>query len=120
MAPENTPTACAPVTSSPAWPSRPATAARARWPRLDTIEGRSPDEARHRPEFYDLTPLYPHDRLRLEAEPRLLTGRLIDMMMPLGKGQRALIVSPPKAGKTTVLQAIANGISHNQPDCHLM
>jgi transcription termination factor Rho len=88
--------------------------------RLDTIEGRGPDEARRRPDFYDLTPLYPHDRLRLETEPRLLTGRLIDLMMPLGKGQRALVVSPPKAGKTTVLQAIANGISHNHPGCHLM
>jgi transcription termination factor Rho len=88
--------------------------------RLDTIEGRGPDEARRRPEFYDLTPLYPHDRLRLETEPRLLTSRLIDLVMPLGKGQRALIVSPPKAGKTTVLQAIANGISQNHPDVHLM
>jgi transcription termination factor Rho len=88
--------------------------------RLDTINGMEPEEARRRPEFYKLTPLYPQDRLRLETEPHILTTRVIDLVMPLGKGQRALIVSPPKAGKTMVLQAIANAITHNNPECHLM
>jgi len=88
--------------------------------RLDTINGMDPDEARRRPEFYKLTPLYPQDRLRLETEAHILTTRVIDIVMPLGKGQRALIVSPPKAGKTMVLQSIANAITHNNPECHLM
>ncbi|WP_349816967.1 transcription termination factor Rho [Frankia sp. Cppng1_Ct_nod] len=88
--------------------------------RLDTVNGLEPDEARNRPEFTKLTPLYPQERLRLETEPQLLTTRVIDLVMPLGKGQRALIVSPPKAGKTMVLQAIANAITTNNPECHLM
>src|SRR5947207_6668794 len=88
--------------------------------RLDTINGMDPEEARRRPEFYKLTPLYPQDRLRLETEPHILTTRVIDLVMPIGKGQRALIVSPPKAGKTMVLQAIANAITRNNPECHLM
>jgi transcription termination factor Rho len=88
--------------------------------RLDTINGMDPEEARRRPEFYKLTPLYPQERLRLETEPHILTTRVIDLVMPLGKGQRALIVSPPKAGKTMVLQAIANAITRNNPECHLM
>jgi transcription termination factor Rho len=88
--------------------------------RLDTINGTDPDEARNRPEFHKLTPLYPQDRLRLETEPHILTTRVIDLVMPIGKGQRALIVSPPKAGKTMVLQAIANAITTNNPECHLM
>jgi transcription termination factor Rho len=88
--------------------------------RLDTINGMDPDEARKRPEFYKLTPLYPQDRLRLETEPHILTTRIIDLIMPIGKGQRALIVSPPKAGKTMIQQAIANAITHNNPECHLM
>ncbi|TDB72815.1 transcription termination factor Rho [Micromonospora sp. KC721] len=88
--------------------------------RLDTINGMEPDEAKRRPEFYKLTPLYPQERLRLETEPHILTTRVIDLVMPIGKGQRALIVSPPKAGKTMVLQAIANAITHNNPECHLM
>ncbi|MEU4241924.1 transcription termination factor Rho [Actinoplanes sp. NPDC026619] len=88
--------------------------------RLDTINGMEPDEARRRPEFYKLTPLYPQERLRLETEPHILTTRVIDLVMPIGKGQRALIVSPPKAGKTMVLQAIANAITENNPECHLM
>jgi transcription termination factor Rho len=67
-----------------------------------------------------MTPLYPNERLRLETEPHKLTTRVIDLVMPVGKGQRALIVSPPKAGKTIVLQAIANAISRNNPECHLM
>ncbi|GGM44135.1 hypothetical protein GCM10011608_31090 [Micromonospora sonchi] len=88
--------------------------------RLDTINGMEPDEAKRRPEFYKLTPLYPQERLRLETEPHILTTRVIDLVMPIGKGQRALIVSPPKAGKTMVLQALANAITHNNPECHLM
>ncbi|MGH3648296.1 MAG: transcription termination factor Rho, partial [Micromonosporaceae bacterium] len=88
--------------------------------RLDTINGMDPEEAKRRPEFYKLTPLYPQDRLRLETEPHQLTTRVIDLVTPIGKGQRALIVSPPKAGKTMVLQALANAITTNNPECHLM
>ena len=88
--------------------------------RLDTINGGPGEEARNRPEFNKLTPLYPKERLRLETEPHQLTTRVIDLVMPIGKGQRALIVSPPKAGKTMILQAIANAITTNNPECHLM
>src|SRR5699024_1383698 len=73
-----------------------------------------------RPDFSKLTPLYPNQRLRLETTPKVLTTRVIDLIMPIGKGQRALIVSPPKAGKTTILQDIANAISINNPECYLM
>jgi len=88
--------------------------------RLDTVNGLTPEEAKERPEFHNLIPLYPNERLRLETEPQLVTTRVIDLVMPLGKGQRALIVSPPKAGKTMVLQSIANAITTNNPECHLM
>ncbi|MEU6264871.1 transcription termination factor Rho [Saccharopolyspora shandongensis] len=88
--------------------------------RVDSINGLEPDASKNRPEFHKLTPLYPNERLRLETEPHNLTGRIIDLVMPVGKGQRALIVSPPKAGKTMVLQAIANAITTNNPECHLM
>nr|WP_221471896.1 transcription termination factor Rho [Amycolatopsis umgeniensis] len=88
--------------------------------RVDSINGLEPDEAKRRPEFTKLTPLYPNERLRLETEPHKLTTRVIDLVMPVGKGQRALIVSPPKAGKTTIMQDIANAISTNNPECHLM
>jgi transcription termination factor Rho len=88
--------------------------------RLDTINGVSPEQARKRPEFNKLTPLYPNQRLRLETAPNILTTRVIDLIMPIGKGQRALIVSPPKAGKTSVLQAVANAIATNNPECYLM
>ncbi|MFC7340983.1 transcription termination factor Rho [Saccharopolyspora griseoalba] len=88
--------------------------------RVDSINGLEPDAAKGRNEFHKLTPLYPNERLRLETEPQHLTGRIIDLVMPVGKGQRALIVSPPKAGKTMVLQAIANAITTNNPECHLM
>ncbi len=88
--------------------------------RLDSVNGLSPDEARKRVEFGKLTPLYPQDRLRLETEPGILTTRIIDIVAPLGKGQRGLIVSPPKAGKTLILQAIANAIAVNNPEVHLM
>ncbi|MBM9465753.1 transcription termination factor Rho [Nakamurella leprariae] len=88
--------------------------------RLDSVNGMEPEAAKQRPEFTKLTPLYPNERLRLETESHILTTRVIDLVMPVGKGQRALIVSPPKAGKTSVLQAIANAISTNNPECHLM
>ena len=88
--------------------------------RVDTINGQDPEVARTRPEFTKLTPLYPNERLRLETEPHMLTTRVIDLVMPIGKGQRALIVCPPKAGKTMVLQSIANAITTNNPECHLM
>ncbi|MGZ4524319.1 MAG: transcription termination factor Rho [Mycobacteriaceae bacterium] len=88
--------------------------------RIDTINGGDAEAARNRPEFNKLTPLYPNQRLRLETTPQAITTRIIDLVMPIGKGQRALIVSPPKAGKTSVLQAIANAIAVNNPECHLM
>ncbi|WP_342351747.1 transcription termination factor Rho, short form [Amycolatopsis regifaucium] len=84
------------------------------------VNGRNPHPVRRRPGFADLVPLYPNERLRLETEAHALTTRVIDLVMPVGKGQRALIVAPPKAGKTSVLQAIAHGISKNHPECHLM
>ena len=88
--------------------------------RLDTINGMDPEESRDRVEFNKLTPLYPQERLRLETQPNVLTTRVIDLIAPIGKGQRGLIVSPPKAGKTMVLQSIANAITTNNPECHLM
>ncbi|WP_277209941.1 transcription termination factor Rho [Isoptericola croceus] len=89
--------------------------------RLDTVNGMTPDEARQRPEFTKLTPLYPQDRLRLEnPEATRLTPRVIDIVAPIGKGQRGLIVSPPKAGKTIIMQQIANAITANNPEVHLM
>jgi transcription termination factor Rho len=88
--------------------------------RVDTINGLNIEQAKQRPEFTKLTPLYPNDRLRLETEQGVMTTRVIDLIAPIGKGQRALIVSPPKAGKTMILQAIANAITTNNPECHLM
>jgi len=88
--------------------------------RLDTVNGGPVEDARKRPDFTKMTPLYPNQRLRLETTPDQLTTRVIDLIMPIGKGQRALIVSPPKAGKTMILQAIANAITKNNPECHLM
>ena len=87
---------------------------------VDSVNGLDPQTAKERPEFGKLTPLYPNQRLRLETDPKILTTRVIDLIMPIGKGQRALIVSPPKAGKTTILQNIANAISTNNPECYLM
>lgn len=87
---------------------------------VDTVNGIDPEGAKQRPYFNKLTPLYPNKRLRLETDPKILTTRVIDLIMPIGKGQRALIVSPPKAGKTTILQNIANAISTNNPECYLM
>ncbi|MFB8200823.1 transcription termination factor Rho [Kitasatospora purpeofusca] len=88
--------------------------------RLDSVNGMDPESGRGRPEFNKLTPLYPQDRLRLETDPGILTTRIIDLVSPIGKGQRGLIVAPPKTGKTMVLQAVANAITHNNPECHLM
>ncbi|MEN9605721.1 MAG: hypothetical protein RJB29_595 [Actinomycetota bacterium] len=88
--------------------------------RVETVNGVEPENAKERVEFSKLVPLYPQDRLRLETEPNVLTTRIIDLISPIGKGQRGLIVSPPKAGKTMVLQAIANAITTNNPECHLM
>jgi len=88
--------------------------------RVDSINGLDVEQAKQRPEFTKLTPLYPNERLRLETEQGVMTTRVIDLIMPIGKGQRALIVSPPKAGKTMILQAIANAITTNNPECHLM
>ncbi|MBF6319627.1 transcription termination factor Rho [Nocardia cyriacigeorgica] len=88
--------------------------------RLDTVNGGDVEAAKRRPDFNKLTPLYPNQRLRLETQPNKLTTRVIDLIMPIGKGQRALIVSPPKAGKTTIMQDIANAIAVNNPECYLM
>ncbi|WP_093960208.1 transcription termination factor Rho [Bifidobacterium vansinderenii] len=87
---------------------------------IETINGMSVEEAQSRPHFSKLTPLYPQERLRMETQPTKLTGRLIDIVAPIGKGQRGLIVSPPKAGKTITLQQIANSITTNNPEVHLM
>ena len=88
--------------------------------RLDKINGLDPEQSRARPEFAKLVPLYPQERLRLETDSGNLTTRIIDLIAPIGKGQRGLIVSPSKAGKTLILQAIANAITKNNPECHLM
>ncbi|GGU14202.1 transcription termination factor Rho [Streptomyces violascens] len=88
--------------------------------RLDSSNGMAADSGRGRPEFNKLTPLYPQDRLSLETDPGVLTTRIIDLVSPIGKGQRGLIVAPPKTGKTMIMQAIANAITHNNPECHLM
>jgi transcription termination factor Rho len=88
--------------------------------RLDKINGLDPEQARQRPEFGKLTPLYPQERLRLETDQTNMTTRIIDLIAPIGKGQRGLIVSPSKAGKTLIMQAIANAITKNNPECHLM
>lgn len=88
--------------------------------KVDSINGLSIDDAATRVEFGKLTPLYPQERLRLETAPEKLTQRIIDLVAPIGKGQRGLIVAPPKAGKTIVLQQIANAIAQNNPEVHLM
>ncbi|MEU6677718.1 transcription termination factor Rho [Streptomyces sp. NPDC046925] len=88
--------------------------------RLDSANGMAAESGRGRPEFNKLTPLYPQDRLRLETDPGVLTTRIIDLVSPIGKGQRGLIVAPPKTGKTMIMQAVANAITTNSPECHLM
>ncbi|MDV6238060.1 transcription termination factor Rho [Trueperella bernardiae] len=87
---------------------------------VTAINGMAPDEARERPEFNKLIPLYPNEMLRMETTQKALTTRVIDLVAPIGKGQRGLIVSPPKAGKTVVMQQIAMAIANNNPDVHLM
>ena len=90
--------------------------------RAAKVNGVDPEEAQNRPKFGQLTPLFPDQRLRLEVdgEPNLMTARIIDLVAPIGKGQRGLIVSPAKAGKTTILKEIAHSITVNNPECHLM
>ncbi len=88
--------------------------------RIESVNGQTIEQAQSRVEFGKLTPLYPQTRLRLETEQNKLSTRIIDLVSPIGKGQRGLIVSPPKAGKTLVLQAIANAIAQNNPEVHLM
>lgn len=88
--------------------------------KVDSVNGLSTEDAANRVEFSALTPLYPQERLRLETAPEKLTQRIIDLVAPIGKGQRGLIVAPPKAGKTIVLQQIANAIAQNNPEVHLM
>jgi transcription termination factor Rho len=88
--------------------------------RIDTINGGDLEASKQRPDFAKLTPLYPQERLKLETTPTQMTGRIIDLMSPIGKGQRALIVSPSKAGKTLIMQAIANAVATNNPEVKLM
>ena len=87
---------------------------------IDSVNGMDPEVAKQRPNFDKLTPLFPNERFHMETGPTDVTGRIIDMISPIGKGQRGMVVSPPKAGKTTVLKNIANGIIHSSPDTHLM
>ena len=87
---------------------------------IDDVNGMDPEGAKQRPVFEKLTPLFPHERFRLETGPTDVTGRIVDMVAPIGKGQRGMVVSPPKAGKTTVLKNIANGIIQSSPDTHVM
>ena len=87
---------------------------------VTAVNGRPPDEAKLRPHFENLTPVYPSERLRLEAGDTSATARIIDLVSPIGKGQRGLIVAPPKAGKTMVLKTIAHAIAHAYPEVHLM
>lgn len=88
--------------------------------RVDSVNDQNPDLAKRRPKYESLTPIFPDRKLKLETSPTILSTRLIDLITPIGRGQRGLIVSPPKAGKTTVLKEIANGLSHNYQDIHLM
>jgi len=88
--------------------------------RVEAVNGLDPEQAKRRPRFDDLTAIFPEERYNLETNPRILSTRMINLVSPVGKGQRGLIVSPPKAGKTTVLKDVANAISHNYPEVHLM
>jgi transcription termination factor Rho len=88
--------------------------------RIERINGRAPGDVTGRPHFADLTPIHPKERLRLETDPGRLATRMIDLLAPVGKGQRGLIVAPPKTGKTMILQAIADAVARNHPECHLM
>jgi transcription termination factor Rho len=88
--------------------------------RVEAVNGQSPDRAKKRPNYENLTPIFPDRKLKLETSPHILSTRMLDLVAPIGRGQRGLIVSPPKAGKTTVLKDIANGVSENYPEIHLM
>src|SRR5690606_32612455 len=88
--------------------------------KVEAVNGLDPETAKNRPHFEDLTPIFPEERFNLETNPRILSTRLLNLIAPIGKGQRGLIVSPPKAGKTTVLKDIANAISEKYQDVHLM
>jgi len=88
--------------------------------KLETISNEDPEEAKHRVSFDNLTPLYPMEKFKLETDSDKLTGRVLDLLVPIGKGQRGMIVSPPKAGKTMMLQSVANSITKNHPDVALM
>ncbi len=88
--------------------------------RVEAVNGLDPEQAKRRPRFDDLTAIFPNERYNLETNPRILSTRLLNLIAPIGRGQRGLIVSPPKAGKTTVLKEVANAISTNYPDVHLM
>ncbi len=88
--------------------------------KVEAVNGLDPEVAKKRPKFEELTPIFPNQHLVLETQPSILATRLIDMICPIGRGQRGLIVSPPKAGKTTILKQIANGITENFPDVILM
>ena len=88
--------------------------------KIDTVNGMDPEAARKRPFFENLTPLFPDERLRLETEEHDTAARIMDLLCPVGKGQRGLIVSPPKAGKTTILKKLANSIVENNPEVHLI
>jgi transcription termination factor Rho len=88
--------------------------------RVEAVNGTDPDAARNRPHFEKLTPIFPQEIIRLETTRDVLPTRIIDLVSPVGRGQRGLIVSPPKAGKTTLLKQIAKGITTNEPDIHLM
>ncbi|MFF1466428.1 transcription termination factor Rho [Streptomyces mirabilis] len=87
---------------------------------VERINGRTPEELRRRPHFHDLTPLHPRDRLRLEHPASGMAGRVVDLVSPVGKGQRGLIVAPPKTGKTVLLQQLAAAVAGNHPECHLI
>ncbi|WP_292602605.1 transcription termination factor Rho [Nocardioides sp. REDSEA-S30_B4] len=88
--------------------------------KIESVNGQEPDASRHRPDFTRLTPLYPSERLRLETGPTDVVGRVVDLLAPVGKGQRGMIVAPPGSGRTTLLQALAASITANNPECHLM
>ena len=88
--------------------------------KVETVNGLDPEEAKLRPAFERLTPIFPDEQIMLSSRPNILATRMLDMVAPIGRGQRGLIVSPPKAGKTMVLKQIANGMSHNYADLHLM
>lgn len=88
--------------------------------RVEAVNGLDPEAAKARPDFDKLTPIFPNQQYKLETKPNIIATRLLDMLAPVGRGQRGLIVSPPKAGKTTILKQVANGISENYPEAHLM